>query len=209
MRYIGRWISSLNDSEYPPPHELVGEYDRTIQQKIVDRLNNGHVLHVYRGFATCLFRCNYSEAYTKRTDGHWVWPCDLAHYVETHSVLVPPEFIADAVAATPLPEFNGEWRSQDDDTEYWRDWCNENASGHLKSRIASALETATHEAENVLNTKAEEMQREYGLSSIQCNWAGCTNTALSGKALCGRCCLKGNEEMYVSHLFHVSTAIDG
>ena len=209
MRYIGRWISSLQDTEYPPPHELVGEYDATVLPKIVDYLNNGHVLHVYRGFTSCLFRCNYSEGYTEKTDGNWVWPCDLAHYVQTHNVLVPPEFIADVIASTGLPEFSEEWQSQEYNVGYWRKWCIEHASGHLKSRITSALNNANHEAEIELNAQAEKMEREHGLSNIQCNWAGCANTALAGRVLCGRCCLKGNEEMYVSHLFHVSTAIDG
>ena len=209
MRYIGRWIRSLKDTEYPPPHELVGEYDPTVQPKIVAYLNSGHVLRVYRGYASCLFRSNYSEPYTEKTDGSWVWPCHLSHYVQTHNVLVPPEFICNVAASTGLPAFNEEWRSEKDTLEYWRSWCTENASGDLKFRIASALETANKEAEAVLNSAAEEMQHKYGVSHAQCNWAGCTNAALSGEALCGRCSLKGNEDMYVSRLFRVSTAIDG
>lgn len=33
------------------------------------------------------------------TDGRWVWPADLAHYVERYRVGVPDEFLADIEAA--------------------------------------------------------------------------------------------------------------
>jgi hypothetical protein len=209
MRYIGRWIDSLKDIEYPPPHELVGEYDTTAKRKVVDYLNSGHVLWVYRGFASCLFQCGYSEPYTERTDGKWVWPCDLAHYVDAHSVLVPPDFIADAVASTVLPEFDDQWRSEGSDFAYWRAWCIENASGCLRNRIASALENANQDAEHALNARADEMEREHGRASVRCIWAGCTNTALAGRVLCARCCLKGSEDTYVWHFYDVSTVING
>lgn len=209
MRYIGRWISSLKDTEYPPPHELVGEYDSTLKPKIVNYLDTGHVLHVYRGYASCLFRCNYSEPFTEKTDGNWIWPSDLAHYVQAHNVLLPAEFIADAVTSTGHRMFDEEWRSQYGDLGYWRNWCNEHASGNLKNVIASALEVANRHAELELNAQIERLEKEHGLSNIECNWAGCTNTALSGRVFCSRCCLKGNEGVYLSRHFNVRSAING
>jgi len=209
MRYIGRWIGSLKDTVYPPPHELAGEYDRATQSIVVDYLINGHVLCAYRGFASCLYGCNYSDGYAELTDGKWVWPCDLAHYVDTHSILVPQEFIADVVASIGLQEFNEEWRSQHDEFDYWRDWCEKNATGHLRNHICAELHSANQKAEELLNAMAQKMAHEHGLSSIRCIGAGCTNTALLGKYLCARCCLKGNEDMYVSHLYGVDTALNG
>ncbi len=88
MRYVGRWIESLKDAVFPAPHELVGEYDANIRQRVVDYLQAGYTLRLYRGYASCLFACGFTLPHSELTDGKWVWPCNLAHYVEYHNVRV-------------------------------------------------------------------------------------------------------------------------
>lgn len=185
MRYLGRWINSLRDSKYPPPQELVGEYEDKIQSKIVNYLNNGHILNVYRGQTFCLFRCNHHQSFVELTDGRWVWPRDLAHYVHAHSVQLPPDFIADALSSTEHPKFNEVWRTKDYDFKYWSNWCNQNASGHFKDSLSEALEKANHEAEIFLRAKSAEIECEIGVSDTQCSWVECPNKALLGIVFCG------------------------
>ena len=50
----------------------------------------------FRGWSYCRFACGIApSALGDRdlTDGVWVWPEGLAHYVEAHSVRLPDEFI--------------------------------------------------------------------------------------------------------------------
>jgi hypothetical protein len=50
----------------------------------------------FHGWSYCRFGCGVApSALGDRdlTDGVWVWPEGLAHYVETHSVRLPKEFI--------------------------------------------------------------------------------------------------------------------
>jgi hypothetical protein len=59
-------------------------------------------------------------------DDVWCWPQGLAHYVETHGIRLPDEFVAHAAArgfraagAVPVPIR--------EDARLWRDWCSTNA----------------------------------------------------------------------------------
>src|SRR5262245_56534732 len=57
-------------------------------------LIQGLVLTSFRGWDNCLFHCDLRVVGTKElTDGVWLWPEGLYHYVERHSVCLPDEFI--------------------------------------------------------------------------------------------------------------------
>ena len=50
----------------------------------------------YMGSSYCCFRCgieNHKVSGSNHYDGEWVWPRGLVHYVESHSVRLPEEFI--------------------------------------------------------------------------------------------------------------------
>lgn len=86
-----------SESEFPDPRWLVGpDRDPTDRERIVAYLRAGHLYAQWRGLSCCRFRCRIdSSAMGSRclTDGAWVWPEGLAHYVEAHSVRLPEEFI--------------------------------------------------------------------------------------------------------------------
>jgi hypothetical protein len=64
------------------------------------------------------------------TDGTWLWPQGLVHYVKIHGVALPDEFVADARAkAGEVPglseAFSREWVVRGRHTidwEYWKTW---------------------------------------------------------------------------------------
>ncbi len=188
MRFIGQWIDLLRDTRYPPPQELVGDYDLAVQQSVADYLDHGHVYARYRGLIGCLFYCGHTEGHVERTDGHWVWPCNLSHYVRDHSVLVPEDFINHASSWRVLPDFDETWQHAKPDHNYWLQWCQRRATGQLRPQFVAALAHANQEAERLLTAMANELEAQSGLSDSTCVWAGCTSHALSGKAFCGRCC---------------------
>ena len=45
------------------------------------------------GMSYCRFGCGWNGA-AERSDGVWVWPDGLAHYVERHHVMLPQAFVA-------------------------------------------------------------------------------------------------------------------
>lgn len=201
MRYIGRWMKSLKDVEYRPPHELVAEYDDATRQTLVNYLKSGHELWAYRGYTYCLLECDHSEPFSELTDGSWVWPCDLSHYVAVHSVRLPDDFVSHAMKSTRLPEFDPQWSESPVDYDYWLKWSNQNATFAFKDVIDKALADANQKAENRLNLQAQLEEARLGISEATCLWAGCECKALCERVLCARCSLRGYEDQYVSDLF--------
>ncbi len=65
------------------------------------------------------------------TDGTWLWPQGLVHYVEVHGVALPDEFLAKARAMRgKVPELSEAQRSElieqrqyAADVGYWIAWC--------------------------------------------------------------------------------------
>jgi hypothetical protein len=69
------------------PSELAG---------VLAYLRSGQEWIRFCGWSYCRFKCGIApSALGDRdlTDGVWVWPEGLAHYVETHAVRLPNEFI--------------------------------------------------------------------------------------------------------------------
>src|SRR5215813_8637705 len=130
MPLIGYWIRNLKDEEFCAPQEVVGDMAESVRTKVADYLDAGCV-DVWRsqwGCSWCRFFCGISSQQMgnkELTDGCWLWPEGLSHYVRAHSIILPQEFVAHALANEPL-------RSTQDDTlqpssdaslDYWRKWC--------------------------------------------------------------------------------------
>jgi hypothetical protein len=102
VRAVGYWRSTLGPCEgtvdrLPHPADLVtpgwlaGNRDR-----IISYLRAGRTFAEWRGLSYCRFRCATDiRAMGSRclTDGEWVWPEGLAHYIECHEVRLPQEFV--------------------------------------------------------------------------------------------------------------------
>ena len=109
LNAVGFWrLDNGIFSQCPEPPSLVREGWHSADLKlIVDYLKSGHdasrtvgpngeVLSTrYCGFSTCRFRCNEGRVNGTLdfTDGIWLWPEGLAHYIERHSVILPEEFV--------------------------------------------------------------------------------------------------------------------
>ena len=92
---------------------------------VITYLRSGKVFEVWRGYSHCRFRCGVSA--TKMgdrdlTDGVWIWPEGLVHYVEAHHVPLPAEFVATAQAHHgEVPETVID-RTRPIDRAFWNDW---------------------------------------------------------------------------------------
>src|SRR5271169_3678496 len=96
LKAIGLWIQTLADEERPAPQELVGQLPSQVRTALVSYLSNCLRLVQYRGYSWCRFECGAKHSAMGSwdlTDGTWVWPEGLAHYVEVHGVILPEEFV--------------------------------------------------------------------------------------------------------------------
>jgi hypothetical protein len=96
---VGWWFHERAPDAWPRPQALVGRWRRREREAVLRHLRAGARLVGYERASYCRFACGdgaMGRAYL--TDGTFVWPSGLAHYVEHHAVRLPESFVAHAVA---------------------------------------------------------------------------------------------------------------
>ena len=101
LRAIGYWsdtrIGSPIKNGFVSPKRWVGKYEtEEIQNLVSSYLDSGSKLVGWLGYSHCRFNCgkpDHEMGSCDLTDGVWVWPEGLSHYVKIHSVVLPIEFI--------------------------------------------------------------------------------------------------------------------
>ncbi len=82
----------LGDSiKYPNPKDLINNVIE-IDSRVTSYLKSGVPCNNYRGSSGCRI-CKRSLSSFERTDGTFVWPDMLEHYIEEHNVILPKYFI--------------------------------------------------------------------------------------------------------------------
>ena len=132
---VGYWVSD-RAPDLPHPRDFVGSgYDRGTRERICRYLDSGRVFESYLGYSHCRFQCGVicSEmGDSDLSDGQWVWPEGLSHYVRAHDVALPDEFIAtmerndwripkDSSLPPPDTRPDGSMRNAVD-YRFWRRW---------------------------------------------------------------------------------------
>lgn len=110
LRGIGYWVDLRTTDEgvagprqhslapvLPDPRRLVEVLGRQEpDRRVLTYLSTGHVYRAHVGYSYCRFGCGLHDietGTTDLTDGTWVWPEGLAHYVDCHGVPLPDEFL--------------------------------------------------------------------------------------------------------------------
>lgn len=92
---IGYWASPGDeDSPYPipVPDTPLSAPDKAL---LLSYLKGGATLHQYRGSSMCRI-CGKINGSTEKTDGMFLWPSGLAHYLEDHDVEIPQSLLIHA-----------------------------------------------------------------------------------------------------------------
>jgi hypothetical protein len=90
---IGFWASPGND-DLPNPADFVdGSWDESERQLVDDYLASGQVAAAWIGASRCRL-CKRVNGSRDFTDGFFLWPEGLGHYVLDHGVRLPAEFLA-------------------------------------------------------------------------------------------------------------------
>lgn len=93
LRPVGYWTSRPGDG-LPDPRTLMSlKWERDRRSLIAAYLGSAAVLDTLDGKQVCAI-CGADGGRRERTDGVWRWPEQLAHYVASHGVRLPEEFIA-------------------------------------------------------------------------------------------------------------------
>lgn len=113
VRLIGFWApADGEESELPDPTDFVdAEYDEDERWWVADYLERGQVALSFTGVSRCRL-CSCPNGSRDLTDGTYVWPEGLGHYVLVHGVRLPAEFIThieDRLAALEALERDRSW----------------------------------------------------------------------------------------------------
>jgi len=182
MIALGYWIETLSGSPFPAPQECVGEYSKEIRDKITDYLDSNRPTDRYRGYSWCRFGCGASPATMgagEFTDGVWIWPEGLSHYVRHHSVVLPEEFTNWVLHKIPAPPFDGNLH----DFTFWLEWGRQRKNKALRRNLQKHYHAHRRQALNNLR-KLKLICVPAGPTNKNCLWVNCSYEAESGKAFC-------------------------
>jgi hypothetical protein len=93
---IGYW-HSIYESDFPDPGNFVDkEWGKEEKERILRYLKSGRSMpYTAMGVSWCRFRCGVSHLGAGEfTDGKYVWPEGLAHYIDKHEVRLPTDVVA-------------------------------------------------------------------------------------------------------------------
>jgi hypothetical protein len=101
LRAFGYWgdtrIGSPSGTVFIAPQSLVGTYEsEEVRDRVMSYLDRGHKLVGWLGYSHCRFNCgkpDHEMGSCDLTDGIWVWPEGLSHYVRSHAVQLPTQFL--------------------------------------------------------------------------------------------------------------------
>lgn len=189
MPIIGYWIESLDDDRFLAPQEVAEKLELDIVEQVIAYLRNGKLYEKYRGCSWCRFvhRCSEQNVGSSElTDGYWIWPEGLIHYVQVHKVALPEEFLADALNKVTIRSKSTE---PNPDLGFWLNWCRQNQNPVFRSHLIKARQTpeiSPQESQATLVAEIEALQLKYGLSDQICLSKGCRERALQSQGVCVR-----------------------
>lgn len=125
---IGYW-NGTSDEGYIWPQEIVSEKKISYKKKIISYLQKGFPVLHWMGYSGCRICCETLGSKCL-SDGFWIWPEKLEHYVDKHNIRLPEEFVRHMIKRNWKVSFSVKKdlsTSRDYQTDsYWRSWCIEN-----------------------------------------------------------------------------------
>jgi len=100
---IGYWKS--DDAPYfPDPHQFVRhDIEPGLRIIVAEYLDRGTHFIPFLGHSWCRFKCGANENVMGSfcfTDGDYIWPQGLSHYIKIHDVWLPDDFIKHVIINT-------------------------------------------------------------------------------------------------------------
>lgn len=103
LETLGWWFDDRVPGSLPRPQLLVSPWQPGERAAVQAYLRAGQALVTYMGRSHCRFACGERNmGSTDLTDGIFVWPAGLVHYVERHDVRLPEHFVAHVLARSAV-----------------------------------------------------------------------------------------------------------
>ena len=98
VKAIGYWIDD-GRPDLPDPSDFIdADWVAAERQAVANYLNAGRPQSTGSGCSLCRI-CGLSNGFEEFTDGTYLWPEGLAHYVADHSVRLPGEVVRHALSS--------------------------------------------------------------------------------------------------------------
>ncbi|GAA4622164.1 hypothetical protein [Cellulomonas oligotrophica] len=105
LRLIGYWSGGHGARDWPDVRDFVDdEMDEEERVHVGLYLRNGLVARAFMGYSPCRLCDRRANGNLELTDGVYVWPEGLPHYVMDHSVRLPRDFVAHVEAHDELTD---------------------------------------------------------------------------------------------------------
>lgn len=125
---IGYWrnVEDNTTLAFPHPTSLVRSnwIPQDHKSRLLHYLRSAPRIRNFWGHSYCRFSCGVSHeemGSLESSDGVWLWPEGLAHYVECHDVCLPDDFVEHALLSLSSTiddkSFSGKV-----DWSYWIEW---------------------------------------------------------------------------------------
>jgi hypothetical protein len=100
LTLIGYWAGPDTTGSWPSPVDFVDlGWDQDDRDYVSSYLAEGRVVWGFMGYSPCRF-CGVDNGDLELSDGTYLWPSGLAHYLIEHGVRLPDEFVEHAYART-------------------------------------------------------------------------------------------------------------
>ena len=128
LKAVGFWNGDSEERFVDPALLVDEEWEQENMDKIIAYLKGFKRINHQMGFSYCRFGCNGGSRFdpnmgtSEQTDGIWIWPEGLVHYVEDHNIRLPSEFI-DTMKRNDFAVVHDVGNGMID-YGFWIDWCN-------------------------------------------------------------------------------------
>jgi hypothetical protein len=194
----------LKDDRFPLPQELVAEMPAIRSEAVCNYLSKGKQFETYRGYSWCRFHCgiHYEKMGSREyTDGKWVWPEGLVHYVQLHSIVLPEEFVSSAISGGGNVEISGDATAS---LDFWMEWAALRRSPKIRQRLAERLAAVETEVGKLIESEINLTTEREGVSDQRCIFNRCAQPALLRRKVCARHFLNDQEiERITSELYQL------
>jgi hypothetical protein len=117
---IGFWAGPDATDQLPNVEAFIDpDWDGEIREFIAGYLGMGQIAMSYMGYSSCRI-CGDDNGDLELTDGVYVWPSGLTHYVSEHDVRLPEQFVSHAISRLErieqAPRERDWWREAEPDT---------------------------------------------------------------------------------------------
>jgi hypothetical protein len=144
LTLIGYWQNE-DEIDLPIPSNFVDKtWNKTEQEEVVSYLKSAYLMpYASGGLSWCRFRCgNNANGSQEFTDGYYIWPEGLVHYIEKHNVKLPLEFINHCLTNKKLTAIK-ENDSFIIDLKWWLNQKGDNKKGPKSYLTPASLEKAS------------------------------------------------------------------